>query len=143
MLPLCLRFLRLSSYLSSLFCFVSFFLVDYLSLNSISYKGSRKYDRKNEVDKFGSMFFVEFFSRGWGEVNIYYRGLSVSSLIPLSRLSREGATRKRERERMKNPWKKEEKRKGKVENRYGEIKSSIARLVISWKFEIGKSQPGR
>lgn len=64
------------------------------------------------------MFFVEFFFRGRGEVNIYYRGLSLSSLIPLSR-GRERRERKRERERMKNPWKKEEKRKGNVENRYG------------------------
>lgn len=43
------------------------------------------------------MFFVEFFFRGRGEVNIYYRGLSLSSLIPLSR-GRERRERKRERE---------------------------------------------
>lgn len=88
--------------------------------------------RKDDVN-IRSMFFVKFvFSflsllEGRGK---YYRGLSLSPLIPLSQLSRE---KERERENEES-WKKSERKKRKeiVENRYGEIKSSVAGRRNAW-----------
>lgn len=57
---------------------------------------------------FVTFFFSFFFFEGRGK---YYRGLSLSPLIPLSQLSRE--QRERERERVKNPGRRaREKKKG-------------------------------
>ena len=104
--------------------------------------------RKDDVN-IRSMFFVKFvFSflsllEGRGK---YYRGLSLSPLIPLSQLSRE---KERERENEES-WKKSERKKKKGNRRKSIWGNKIFRcwsswcLIISWKFqwiEIGKSQP--
>lgn len=73
------------------------------------------------VDVFRYVLFFFLFFEGRGK---YYRGLSLSPLIPLSQLSREQRERERESE---ESWKKSERKKERnVENRYGEIKCSIA-----------------